>query len=191
MSNITLTDLQQLVHDYIVAIMNASFNPSSDAPYGSDRGLSYCNNAMLEAYNYVPPESLVSNYISGNIARSTLANRIRILGAWYARSVFGIRGLTGTTSSGSYDGFVVPFSETYVFFVQPQWHQDHYDTTVAQLNADAGPTGPNDIRMTDIIGYLTRIKNIIINNIGSGPTVDLRVCHSSCHSNCHGSRGRR
>jgi hypothetical protein len=191
MPPISKSDTQTDAHTYIVNVINTQSNAVADPPYGSDQGLSYCNNAMLEFFWYDPPEAALASFLNGNVTRAGLLARVRILGGWYARTTWAQRGLTGTTSSGVYDGMVVPFTETRIFFVKPEYHQDHYDATLGILNSDGAADLAGNIERNDIIGYLTRIKNIIINNYTTGPVVDLKVCHSSCHSNCHGSRGRR
>jgi hypothetical protein len=175
----------------INTIPNSPTPETPTPPYGNEQGLTYCNNVMLEFYSQDPAEAWLDQYLNGNISRASLVTRIKTLGALYARVTWGMMGLTGTTTSGSWDGFTVPFNSIAVFFVRPVWHQAHYDATVALINADNGPTGPNDISQSAVIAYFVRIKNIILNNVSSGDIVDLRVCHSSCHSNCHGSRGRR
>jgi hypothetical protein len=192
MSLILKSDAQAYAHDNIVTPMNELPN-GPGAPIGANVGLTYCNNAMLEYYNYDPSEGWLATYLSGNISRAALVSRIQTLGAWYSRSVTGMYGLTGTTTTGSYDGYTPPFNELAIFFVQPGWHQANYDASVAAINAAGTSELFNNVGISGLVTYLTRVKNIIFNNISGSALswVDLRVCHSSCHSNCHGSRGRR
>jgi hypothetical protein len=191
MPDILKSNVQTDAYSAIVDNINSVATDYGPAPIGSERGLSYCNTAMLEYYSFDPSEAWLASYLSGSITRSGLVARVGILGGWYARTTWAIHGLTGTTSSGAWDGFTVPFSELDIFFVKPEYHQSHYDATIAAIAAADTSELFNDITRTAVVSYLVRIKNVVLNNATTGDVVDLRVCHSSCHSNCHGSRGRR
>lgn len=183
---------------YMVQPINSIPNDTSiqnQGPIGAEQAMFYCNNAMLENYIVDPintwtDTTWLNSFLSGNVSRASLSNRIKTLAKWYARSVFGMWGLTGTTSSGAWDGYTIPFNEINIFFVQPGWHTDHYDTVVGLIDGSSTDEFANDVTRAGLIAYITRIKNMVLNNVGA-QTVDLRICHSSCHSNCHGSRGRR
>lgn len=189
MVDITKANAQADAVTQIVDPMNV-LNVPNGAPYGSDRGLTYCVNAVLDFYSYSPAESFLALYLSGNIGRSQLMTRIQALANWYARTISGIYGLTGSTDSGEYVGMEPPFTTPAIFFVNPTYHSTHYATVTAAIAADTAPELNGNINRTTMATYFNRMVDIISANVGTD-SMDLRVCHSSCHSNCHGSRGRR
>ena len=200
MPDISRDSVNEDTNTYFVQPMNSIENDTSipnQGPIGAEQAMFYCNNALLENYIVDPintwtDTTWLNSFLSGSVSRASLSNRIKTLAKWYARATFGMWGLTGTTTSGAWDGYTVPFNQINIFFVQPGWHQTHYDTVVGLINGSSTDEFLNTVTRAGLTTYLTRMKNMVLNNLTDGSAyVDLRICHSSCHSNCHGSRGRR